>query len=88
MIRFKVRRTPTVELSVAVHPIQMHVANAVVVAADSRPYDGPYEVTPKVEAQTLPTKQKFLSEDIHVLSVPFYEADNKNGTTIYIASEV
>ena len=79
MIRFKVRGAPVV---------RMRVGAAVVVPSGGNPYDGPYEVVPKVEAQTLATKQKYLSEDIHVLSVPFYEADNKNGTTIYIASEV
>ena len=53
------------------------------------PYDGPYEVIPKAnEAQTLPTRQKLLSEDVTVLAVPYYEADNPNGTTIFIASEV
>jgi hypothetical protein len=66
----------------------MRVGDAVVVVSGGVPYDGPYEVTPKVEAQTLPTKQKYLSEDIQVLSVPYYETDNQNGTTIYIASEV
>lgn len=79
MIRFKVRGAPT---------INMRVRRAVVVVADSRPYDGPYEVTPKVEAQTLPTKQKYMTQDVTVLSVPYYEADNQNGTTIFIASEV
>ena len=79
MIRFKVCGAPT---------IKMHVRKAVVVVADSLPYDGPYEVTPKVEAQTLPTKQKYMTQDVTVLSVPYYEADNPIGTTIYIASEV
>ena len=79
MIRFKVRGAPAVRI---------RAGAAVVVPSGGNPYDGPYEVIPKVEAQTLATKQKYLSEDIHVLSVPFYEADNKNGTTIFIASEV
>lgn len=79
MIRFEVRGAPAVK---------MRVGDAVVVPSGGNPYNGPYEVVPKVEAQTLATKQKYLSEDIHVLSVPFYEADNQNGTTIFIASEV
>ena len=51
-------------------------------------FDGPYEVTPKVDAQVLPTKQKYMKKDLTVLSVPYYEADNSKGTTIFIASEV
>ena len=88
MIRFKVRSTPAVRLSVTCSPTRMRVGDAVVVKPNATPYDGPYEVTPKVKAQTLPTKERYLSEDIHVLSVPFYEADNQIGTTIFIASEV
>lgn len=79
MIRFKVRGAPTV---------RMRVGAAVVVPSAGNPYNGPYEVVPKVEAQTLPTKQKYLSEDVQVLAVPYYEADNPIGTTIFIASEV
>lgn len=79
MIRFKIRGAPAVK---------MHIEAAVAVPSGGNPYEGPYEVVPKVEVQTLATKQKYLSEDIRVLSVPFYEADNQKGTTIYIASEV
>lgn len=89
MIRFKVRGKSAVRLAASNRrPTQMHVGDAVVVATGGIPYDGPYEVVPKVEAQTLHTKQKYMTQDVMVLSVPFYEADNKNGTTIYIASEV
>lgn len=55
---------------------------------EGTPYDGSYEVVPKVETQVLPTKQKYLDEDVTVLAVPFYEVDNQKGTTIFIASEV
>ena len=79
MIRFKVRSAPTV---------RMRVGAAVVVPSAGNPYNGPYEVVPKVEAQILPTKHKYLSEDVQVLAVPYYEADNPIGTTIFIASEV
>ena len=79
MIRFKIRSAPTVK---------MRVGTATVVPSGGNPYEGPYEVVPKVEAQTLHTKQKYMTQNVTVLSVPFYEADNQNGTTIYIASEV
>jgi len=52
------------------------------------PYMGAYEVTPAVEAQTLPTKQKTMQNDLTVKSIPYYEMDNQNGTTVYIGSEV
>lgn len=62
--------------------------NLVVEYVEGVPFNGPYEVTPKVDAQVLPTKQKYMKKDLTVLAVPYYEADNENGTTIFIASEV
>ena len=94
MVRFKINPFPAgpIRFKVSAYPgepIRMDVEKAVVVLADTNHYDGPYEVTPKAdEAQTLPTKNTILSEDVTVLAVPFYEADNQNGTTIFIASEV
>lgn len=69
-------------------PPSMTVQDAVVVHGTGTEFDGPYEVTPKVNAQVLPTKHKHMTEDLTVLSIPYYEADNNKGTTIFIASEV
>lgn len=53
------------------------------------PYDGPYEVTPKVSAQTLQTAQKFMREDVSVRAIPYFDVSNPaGGNTIYIANEV
>ena len=53
------------------------------------PYNGDYIVTPKVKAQTLPTKNKVMNDDVTINSVPFFNVSNiSGGNTIYIASEV
>ena len=49
------------------------------------PYQGEYVVTPKVEAQTLPTKEKVLFEDVTVEAIPYAEVtNNSGGTTVNI----
>lgn len=53
------------------------------------PYEGPYDVTPKVTAQTLPTAKKLMQEDVSVRAIPYFDVSNPaGGNTIYIASEV
>ena len=49
------------------------------------PYDGEYAITPKVEAQTMPTKQKVMLDDVTVLAIPYAEVtNNANGQTATI----
>ena len=53
------------------------------------PYTGDYEITPKVDAQTLPTAQKFLHQDVTVKGIPIFDVSNMSGgRTVYIAKEV
>ena len=53
------------------------------------PYEGPYDVTPKVTAQTLPTAKKLMREDVSVRAIPYFDVSNPaGGNTIYIANEV
>ena len=53
------------------------------------PYDGPYDVTPKVTAQTLPTAKKLMRDDVSVRAIPYFDVSNPaGGNTIYIANEV
>ena len=53
------------------------------------PYTGDYEVTPKVSAQTMPTAQKYMTDDVQIKAIPFFETSNQsNGQTVYIGSEV
>lgn len=48
-------------------------------------YDGPYEVTPRVTAQTLPTARKILTDDLTVREIPITSVANAaGGNTIII----
>lgn len=52
-------------------------------------YGGDYVVTPKVVAQTLPTKRKLLEDDLTVDAIPCFRVSNTSGgSTVYIAKEV
>nr|DAG78782.1 MAG TPA: hypothetical protein [Caudoviricetes sp.] len=52
------------------------------------PYLGEYEVTPKVDAQTMPCAGKKMLKDVDIKAIPFFETSNEAGTTVYIAAEV
>ena len=47
-------------------------------------YTGPYEVTPKVESQSLSTADKHMVHDVTIEPIPYYEVSNQNGKTIII----
>lgn len=50
---------------------------------------GDYTVTPKVEKQELATRKKFLTENVKIKEIPFFEVGNsEGGDTVYIGSEV
>lgn len=51
-------------------------------------YAGPYEVTPHVDAQYLPTQRKLMSDDVTIRAIPYYETSNVSGVTVYIADEL
>ena len=51
-------------------------------------YTGAYTVAPKVYSQSLPTTQKVMEQDVEVKSIPFYEVNNKKGTTVYIGDDL
>ena len=52
-------------------------------------YEGSYEVIPKAyDEQILPTKDKYLTDDVSVKRVPYYQTSNEYGDTVYIALEV
>lgn len=58
-------------------------------AGDVQVYDGQYEAIPKVTAQTLPTANKLMLEDVSVRAIPYFDVSNPaGGNTIYIANEV
>ena len=52
-------------------------------------YVGDYVVTPKVDEQMLETKDKVLTDDVVIKSIPFFKVSNTNGgSTVYIGNEV
>lgn len=56
--------------------------------AEETPYSGPYEVTPSVHEQSLPTEGKSMSENVRIHSIPFYEVENtQRGKTAIIGGD-
>ena len=52
-------------------------------------YEGDYEVTPTVDGLELNTKDKYMSDDVTIRAIPFYEVSNTSGgNTVYIAGEI
>lgn len=48
-------------------------------------YTGAYEVTPKITEQHLPTQDRWLSHNVVVQAIPYYEVENvERGTTAII----
>lgn len=47
-------------------------------------YAGAYNVIPKIEAQSLPTADKHLTDNVTVEPIPYYEVSNQKGKTIII----
>lgn len=79
MIRFKI-------LDSTVH---MRVSDAeVVYSSAGDPYTGNYTITPKVDEQTMATRNKLMQDNVTIKAIPYYETDNNLGTTIYIGSEL
>ena len=65
------------------------IGNGIVkVDGSTDPYLGEYEVTPKVDAQTMPCAGKKMLKDVDIKAIPFFETSNEAGTTVYIAAEV
>lgn len=61
----------------------------VTVTGDVDPYEGEYVITPRVEAQTMPTAQKYMAQDVQIEGIPFFETSNTSGgKTAYIGKEV
>lgn len=42
-------------------------------------YDGAYVVIPRAEAQTLPTENKKMRDDVSILGIPYAETTNQAG---------
>ena len=89
MIRINVKPSSVVSLNVEKNKIGLGVSKAVIVSGEREGYEGAYEVTPKVEAQTLNTANKFLRKDVSIFGIPFFDVSNESGgSTVYIGTEV
>lgn len=56
---------------------------------DADVYDDEYEVAPKTYSQTLETKSKFMTDDITIKEIPYFETSNEDdGITVYIANTI
>lgn len=70
-------------------PVEFKDVQIIAGDADVERYTGSYEITPKVDAQTMPTAQKFMTDDVTVKAIPIFDVSNDaGGNTIFIASEV
>lgn len=78
MIRFKI-------LGSTVH---MMVSDAEVIYKSADPYTGSYTITPKVDEQTMETRNKLMQDNVTIKAIPYRETENDLGTTIYIGSEL
>ena len=58
----------------------------VIEGGSSPPYEGDYEITPKVSQQEFETKNKRMKEDLTVLAIPYSQVSNpQGGLTVNIA---
>ena len=88
MIRLKVSGSH-LRLNVNSQKIGMKIGQAVVVSVEREPYEGEYEVTPKISSQILPTAKKLMKDDVTIKSIPYFDVSNPaGGQTIYIGSEL
>lgn len=61
----------------------------VTIRKDVDPFMGEYEITPDIDAQTIPTAQKYMTEDMRIKAIPFYDVSNTSGgSTVYIGKEI
>lgn len=58
------------------------------IATDADEYAGPYDVVPRLAAQTLETAQKLMLDDVTVEGIPSYRTTNVGGGfTVVIAQD-
>lgn len=62
---------------------------SIVIASEAPLYDGEYTIVPKADReQILPTNGKRMADDVSVTRIPYYQASNVSGDTVYIGMEV
>lgn len=61
-------------------PVRLIVRESVVIRVVQLPwYEGPYSVTPAVNAQTLSTTDTAMVDDVTVAAIPYVETPNAAG---------
>lgn len=88
MIQFEVA-SAAAEMEAFAFVVALEVKNAVRVLdqPDFDYYKGSYDVTPKVDQQSLPTKEKLMAENIRIRAIPYYDVGNATGgSTVYIGT--
>lgn len=67
----------------------MTLIGKVVISSGHEYFNGDYEVIPKIKSQSLETKDKLMSKDVLIKSIPYYEVSNlQGGNTVYIGSDL
>lgn len=66
--------------------IEAHIYDTIVVSsvAEEERYTGPYLVEPSCSEQILKTTGKYMTENVNVHRIPFYEVSNASGGTTVI----
>lgn len=86
MIRFEIADND-VTMDMPDNSATMEVEAAVFVRPNAAYYTGSYDVTPMVDAQSLATKEKFLTDDVRIHAIPYFEVGNTSGgSTVYIGT--
>lgn len=60
-------------------PVQFKNLQQLSTNVDVEYYNGSYKVVPKVTAQELETKERFLTANIQILEIPYYDVTNNAG---------
>ena len=65
--------------------VSVRITGTAVVSAPE--YAGPYDITPLLSAQTLPTAKRLMQQDVIIEKIPQYEVSNDYGTTLILGDE-
>lgn len=60
-------------------PFKVEFGKVQVISSGGAPYEGDYEVMPKLEEQTLPTAQKLMKENLKIKEIPISVVSNTGG---------
>lgn len=85
LVNATVNNTIKVSTGVSFNGVITVKNNVVIPQGGGIPYDGDYEITPRVDSQEFPTRNRLMKSDLKVNAIPYYETSNEqNGKTIFI----